>query len=39
MARNLDREKKKGTFDFPQNLIKTPSDDFKQVSEEFKGRL
>ena len=26
---------KKGTFDFSQNLVKTPSGDFKQVSEEF----
>ena len=26
---------KKGTFDVSQNLIKTPSGDFKQVSEEF----
>ena len=25
----------KGTFDFFQNLIITPSGDFKQVSEEF----
>ena len=31
----LDRAKQKGTFDFSQNLIITPSADFKQVSEEF----
>ena len=29
------RPYKKGTFDFSQNLVKTPSGDFKQVSEEF----
>ena len=34
----LDCAKQKGTFDFPQNSIKTPSGDFKQVSEEFQGR-
>ena len=28
---------KKGTFDVSHNLIKIPSGDFKQVSEEFKG--
>ena len=26
---------RKGTFDFSQNLIKTPSGDYKQVPEEF----
>ena len=26
---------KKGTFDFSQNLTRTPSGDFKQVSEDF----
>ena len=30
----LDRAKQKGNFDFSQNLIITPSGDFKQVSEE-----
>ena len=30
---SLDR-RKNGTFDFSQNLIRTPSGDFKQVSEE-----
>ena len=28
-------QNKKGTFDFSQNFIKSPSGDFKQVSEEF----
>ena len=32
----LDRAKK-GNLDFAQNLIKIPSGDFKQVSEEFQG--
>ena len=31
----LDRAKYKGTFNLSQILIKTPSGDFKQVSEEF----
>ena len=35
----LDRAKQKGSFDFPQNSIKTPSGDFKQVYEEFLGVL
>ena len=29
------RANQEGTFDFSQNSIKTPSGDFKQVSEEF----
>ena len=33
----MDRAKQKGTFDFSQNLIITPSGDFKQVSEGLKG--
>ena len=31
----LNRAKQKGIFDFSQNLLITPSGDFKQVSEEF----